>query len=398
MNSLNDVAKGVSPSWWRATEAHRQLNCLLSKEEWVTYLEASKFHLDLYQDDLGKLPGNTLMMFTYSPDLQNEPTHELASMESTLDKFPELGFSRPQESSQVTTQIPSAPPIVFLYRDSINPVFEEIASQVALSNSSHELLHASLIGEQDFPPDSIIVSLIDLEEPLFPTIKESEFAGLQRLCSRKDICMLWITTSVHLAGENPQSALINGFARSLRNELSLTGLRVLDISARDTESQAYWVNRFITLMSHLAGHKDLHSLDWEFCEYGGNIYIPRLVLDNHTRTKYSVHAHQNYTHMEPFRQDQKNLSLVCAQKGLLSSLIFKDRPLPELLEPDHVEIRCEVFGLNFKVCYPANIIGAVETKNKHVGSDNGIGNFAVPKPRNRSCWGCSQSWLRSNQA
>ena len=353
MNSLNGVAKGVSPSWWRATEAHRQLNCLLSKEEWVIYLEGSGFHLDLYQDDLADLPGNTLMVFTYTTDLQNELMHELASMESTLATIPESGLSRSQQSSQVTTQTPSAPPIVLLYRDSIIPVFKAIASQVALSNSSHELLQASLIGEQDFPPDSIIVSLIDLEEPLFPTITESEFVGLQRLCSKKDIRMLWITTSVHLAGENPQSALINGFARSLRNESNLPGLRVLDISARDTESQAYWVSRFITSMSYLAGHKDLHSLDWEFCEYGGNIYIPRLVLDNTARTKYSVHTHQDYPHIEPFRQDQKNLSLVCAQKGLLSTLIFKDHPLPELLEPDHVEIRCEAFGLNFKVCYPA---------------------------------------------
>ena len=288
------------------------------------------------------------MVFTYTTNLPND---ELASRESTPITIPEPALSDQQESSQVPTQSPSTPLIVLLYRDSITPAFKAIAAQVALSNSSHELLHASLTGEQDFPSDSIIISLIDLEEPLCPTIKETEFAGLQRLCSREDICMLWVTMGVHLAGKNPQGALIHGFAHSLRNELELSGLRVLDMSVRDTESQAYWVNRFITSISHLARHKDPQSLDWEFCEYGGNIYVPRIVLDNHTRTKYAIHAHQDHTRMEPFRQDGKNLGLVSAQRGLLNSLIFKDQPLPDL-EPDYVEVRCETFGLNFRVCYP----------------------------------------------
>ena len=194
---------------------------------------------------------------------------------------------------------------------------------------------------------------MELDDPLLTNLTETELARLQELLSdHAESYILWVTSGAHLSSRKPELALISGFGRALRNELGSFRFNILDISSEDVERRSlciYQVYKALSSISRPGDLEQLRELDWEFCEFSGIIYVPRLIVDNKTRAKYGIQKDYHQPNLEPFRQEGKNPALICAQRGLLSSMVFKDAGVNEVLEEDHVEVRCEAWGLNFKV-------------------------------------------------
>jgi len=169
---------------------------------------------------------------------------------------------------------------------------------------------------------------------------------------QSNIPMLWVTSGVHLTPENPKSALINGFVRTLRNEMVTANISLLDLSSKSSKEIAAQISSLVkSIMAKpvedSTGKITRKALpDWEFCEYQGLRYVPRVILDKETSAKYTLQG-DHKTQMEPYRQSQKDLGLVCSRRGMLSSLVFEDRELTGLnLPTDHVELCPDVFGLS----------------------------------------------------
>jgi len=350
------------PTWWTTNrgEESARLGPLLSEEQWLAFLEESELKLDLLQGDEPEVKGNIMLVLTSARNTvvkqSIKPASAITGKEESIEssEAPANLGSGPGDTAPKTEPTPTPPgpsPIVLLHRHSLTTAIEVIGARLASCCSGREILHMSLssISESPLQEGSFFVSLMELDEPLLTDITEAEFTNLKQVLATKDSYLLWVTSGVHLLADKPEMGLVTGFARALRNELLSFRFNILDISAQDTETRAQWVsNLFTMLSSRPADMGDLEALDWEFCEYGGIIYVPRLITDQKTRARYGNQSDQHQTGMEPYRQEEKNLGLVISSRGMLSSLVWKDHELGEL-EPDHVEVRVVANGLNFKV-------------------------------------------------
>jgi len=308
-----------------------------------------------------ELKGNTMLVLTrkaaenISIESSSATTSKegptTALKETPVDLGPALG--NPTLSPEPTLTSPSPSPIILLHRHSLTPAIEAIGAKLTSCCDGREILHLSLssISEVPLPEGSFFVSLMELDEPLLADINEAEFRNLQLVLATKGSYLLWVTSGVHLAADKPELALVTGFARALRNELQSFRFNTLDLSTQDTELRAQWISNLFAMLSSRPANMEnlsLEALDWEFCQYGEILYIPRLVVDQKTRAKYGNQRDQHQTKMEPYRQEEKNLELVIPSRGMLSSLVWKHHELGEL-DPDHVEVRVVANGLNFKV-------------------------------------------------
>lgn len=258
-----------------------------------------------------------------------------------------------QESIPPTVST-SRGPVVLLYRNSITPSIEAIGFNLATTLKTRPLYHMSLHSAPQIPQDSLVISLLELDSPFLTNATAAEFETVKSILGKlihHDSYLLWVTSGAHLLSQNPEMALINGLFRSLRNELGFARVNTLDLSSPAFDARVDCISRITTMLStREVDVKTIKEQDWEFAEWGSRIYVPRMVVDNKTRMPYvAKRHHQSQTRPEPFHQEGKNLGLVCGQRGLLNALMFKEVPVQAELFEDQVEIKCEAFGLNFKV-------------------------------------------------
>ena len=350
------------PAWWSVDhdKYNARLGPLLSKEQWLAIIEESEFQLDLQQDDRVELKGNTMLVLirkvaeskpiSLSSAATGKEGPTTAPEKASVDL--ELASGNHVPSTEPTLTSPDPSPIILLHRYSLSPAIEAIGTKLTSYCDGREAVHMSLssISEAPLQEGSFFVSLMELDEPLLADITEAEFRNLKLVLNTKYSYLLWVTSGVHLAADKPELALVTGFARALRNELQFFQFNTLDLSTQDTEARAQWVSSLFAMLSSTTSirNSNIEALDWEFCEYGGILYIPRLVVDLKTRARYGNQSDIHQTKMEPYRQADKNLQLVIPSRGMLSSLVWKDHELG-VLEPDHVEVRVVANGLNFKV-------------------------------------------------
>ena len=145
----------------------------------------------------------------------------------------------------------------------------------------------------EVPEDaSLVLSLLEIEEPLLADINPSDFKKLKHLISGL-APILWVTSGVHLDPQNPKSALITGFARARRNEIVNADFNLLDLSSKSSTVAATQVSSLVKLIlgtqtetSAEVTRKTIQ--DWEFCEFQSLRYVPRVWMDSETAAKYNA--------------------------------------------------------------------------------------------------------------
>ncbi|KAL4900464.1 hypothetical protein BDW74DRAFT_188294 [Aspergillus multicolor] len=185
--------------------------------------------------------------------------------------------------------------------------------------------------------------LLDPEAQLFETINV--------LVSSK--CrVLWVLLQETAdPAASAYKGLVNALVRVLRRESSNTGLVTLDIRqpALDPEKTALIVadvvgKRFWPTAS------DAISLEPEFAYEDGQILIPRVKPDTEflqwARRRTGVGAAEEKTETVPYQGDRV-LKAEIAIPGLLSSLRFvDDETRSRALDPSHIEVKAEAYGVN----------------------------------------------------
>jgi len=252
-------------------------------------------------------------------------------------------------------QPPTEGSIVLLYRSTLTPDIEHLRQSLITAIKTHEVIPISFDTPAFEVPEGarFVLSLLEIEEALLADINHSDFKKLKHLMSIA-VPVLWITSGVHLDPQNPKGALITGFARTLRNEVVNSEFNLLDLSSKSQTEAATQISSLVKLIlgrqteaSAEATRKTIH--DWEFCEFQGLRYVPRVTMDSATVAKYNA-GKDHMRELEAYAHNEKNLGLVCAQRGILSSLVFQDKGVAKLDLPDeHVEISPDVFGLNSEV-------------------------------------------------
>ncbi|KAF2164140.1 hypothetical protein M409DRAFT_68050 [Zasmidium cellare ATCC 36951] len=202
------------------------------------------------------------------------------------------------------------------------------------------------------PPNTDIISTLDLDSPFFENIADNDYEDFKTfLANLRNSGILWITKPWHTRVEDSRYAQVIGLARVIRTELLID---FATCEADDFDASLSLVCDVFDKFSNRDANDTL-SPDFEFAIDEGIIKISR---------------HLPFTLADNLLQshDSERMKIVFENPGRWSSLQWERQaePEPAALGNRAVEIEMHVVGLNFKdVLVGMNLID-------HVGRYNGL--------------------------
>ncbi|KAG5915216.1 Type I Iterative PKS [Claviceps capensis] len=195
-------------------------------------------------------------------------------------------------------------------------------------------------------PSSHYICLDELDYSLISGMTEANFSTLKSLLLDTS-SVLWVTLGAYCAALNPDRNLAQGIFRSVRSETQ-GALATLDLDPRsqlDVSSKADLVIR--AFESYNKSSQDTAPLDFEFHERGGQLFVPRVVMDE-TLNRHIFHTTQpSVAYAQKFQQGERRLKMMVGTSGALDSLFWTDDS-ECVLASDEIEICVAYTGINFK--------------------------------------------------
>lgn len=132
----------------------------------------------------------------------------------------------------------------------------------------------SELGLHSFSPGSIVISTLELEEPLFPTISDEQLSQVNMI-TQSSSNLLWITGGGLLSGSRPDFAITYGLSRALMLEQPATKFLMLDIDDVSQQVANTLDNALYVLL------QGLNSItpDYEYIQHQGILHVSRFVPD-----------------------------------------------------------------------------------------------------------------------
>ncbi|TDZ29082.1 Reducing polyketide synthase hmp8 [Colletotrichum spinosum] len=187
---------------------------------------------------------------------------------------------------------------------------------------------------------SIVVSLLELEQPLLSNLSETDFHALRSLILQTER-ILWVT-----GGEDPSFYIVDGLARTICNETASLRFQTLHLSSSSTSSSPPLASRVLASSTP----------DNEFREVEGLLQTARAYKSTVGERRIARHL-KDATRVVPLAKE-KLTSPVClsiGRPGLLDTLRFvKDERTIKPLADTDVEIDVRASSINFK-----DIMGAM---------------------------------------
>lgn len=189
----------------------------------------------------------------------------------------------------------------------------------------------------DFPKDQDIISCLDLETNFFENISEEKFTAFKELLrSMGSNRLLWLTKGAQVKCRDPRSAQSLGVIRTIRSELALQ-FHTLEIGCNEPRFNSL-VESVFNKIREQEDRDNLES-DKEFVVDNGVIsvgrYHPFSLVDE-------VRMKSNESHNRTMK------SLEIGKPGILETLAWKTKPIPEILLRNYVEVEVSVVGVNFR--------------------------------------------------
>ena len=202
----------LASGWWLSQEEWRvkAKSPLASEETWDRVLKENGFS------------GNDLVL----RDTSQEEAHIVSVIVSTAVEMKELnGHSTTLNGAE------AAPKRVYIV-DSQQEGQQELAK--ALCSEEDTVVSLENVTSSSVKHDDIVLSLIEVDQPVLASISESQFSQLQALM--KDTCnLLWVTAARDGANDvqTPHYAVAQGFLRTFRAETPharIASLSIEDVS------------------------------------------------------------------------------------------------------------------------------------------------------------------------
>ena len=189
----------------------------------------------------------------------------------------------------------------------------------------------------------VFLSLLELERPLLEHLSEADFETLKRMIL--DASVFWV-----VGVDGPASAMINGLARVLRNEVPGISLRTMN-----TSSLSLYTPEARTRLAELLTRTfDSKSDDNEFLVKDDVVQVSRIIEDNTLNNELRHLDPQNSDAIDKIalKDTPWPVKLAVGQVGLMDSLYFEQdlAPLTELKE-DEIEIQIKATALKFVLHY-----------------------------------------------
>ncbi|CRG92673.1 Nonribosomal peptide synthetase 14 [Talaromyces islandicus] len=182
------------------------------------------------------------------------------------------------------------------------------------------------------------IVLADLEKSHLLEASQEEFPIIQQTILKAG-GILWVSGSI-----GPDAALVTGLARTIRNEIPGSKLRVLQTNELSLASPTTWSNYILRLLQS-------PTLDSEFTIKDGFLQISR-VVEYYTRNDalaVSLGRQEPKTVHMPLSETSSPVKLCIKNPGMLDSLYFEpDDILNSPLASGQVEIEVKASGVNFR--------------------------------------------------
>ena len=178
------------------------------------------------------------------------------------------------------------------------------------------------------------IVLIDLEKAHLKNPSAQDLAAVQFILTQAEN-VLWVSGSL-----GPDSALMTGLARSVRNEIAGLQLRTLEF-ADD------WSGKIEKSSDFIARVWNHEGFDNEFIATGGTLQIGRFIEDGSRNGEMDQILGRKETPLVPttLGENTHALRLCVRQIGMLDSLCYEPDPLTKApLEPGELEVEVTASG------------------------------------------------------
>ena len=217
-----------------------------------------------------------------------------------------------------------------------------IADALASHGASIERVTLASLNKFYVPARSTIVSLAELSRPILKTANHEQLNSIQKMISRSSK-LLWITGGGVLQGTNPDFALVQGLARTVRLEEPEMELFTMDVSLNNLD-----VSTFGDQMVNILTQDDRqYPVDYEFVSKDGALFVSRLQSDD-ARSSLWRQKEGLEEATKPLK-DLKYERLTMTSPGRPDSLRFVEELQPEqALTSGTIEIYVQAVGLTSK--------------------------------------------------
>ena len=257
---------GALTGWWLGADDGRVLSPCVSSAQWNNILQRTGFSgADAITSELDRFPYPGSIIASQAVDPQVD--------------FLRRPLSVPYPQNLGRRQLER---LLIIGGTSLKTrvLVEELSEIPRLSYSQIDrIATVGDISSQHLSSLKTILSLAELDKPVFRDIKAQDFESLKQLFSH-DCTMMWITQGRR--AQVPESNMIYGFARSQQWEVAGIHLQFIDLESRFTCTSHIIIEhliRFSQLISwEKAGRLEnvLWSLEPEMVLKDGKFYVPRL--------------------------------------------------------------------------------------------------------------------------
>lgn len=240
---------GTLPGWWLGAETGRSLSPHITPEEWDTLLRSNGFSGVDQKPPAGFC--ETLNVFPFVSQAVNARVEflrePLAPSSWSMSPMPNLVIVGGM--TQRTSHLVQGLRVIF--------------TKSHLAASVHTFDGIMDVDFSLIDPNSTVISLSELDQPIFKDITEPTFNALKNMFSSGKT-LLWVTNG--RLDDEPYSNMTVGFGRCAANEtpdLRLQQLDIADPECTDPETIAETLIRFRLSTSETTGEKGLWSVEPE---------------------------------------------------------------------------------------------------------------------------------------
>ncbi|KAL4910013.1 hypothetical protein BDW74DRAFT_186292 [Aspergillus multicolor] len=272
---------GCLPGWWVGENDGRPHHPLVTKERWGQLFGNTGFSgLDTATPDHGAFMAPFSVMLTQAVDRQ-----------MGLIRQP-LQAQKQEEGHKTTITIDN---LLILGGGgyATYDLIEDIQRQLELNAEVKQVTVVETVEALEashFHPRQMLLSLVELDRPVFSPFTPERFAGLQ-LLTEKCRNVLWVVQGS--SGEQPYANMMNGVARCLVGEQPDMRFQFLDFDVADKLDAEFIVKTLLRLQISDAWngfsepYRPAWTLEREIRVRGGQVHIPRYAPSARRNLQYN---------------------------------------------------------------------------------------------------------------
>jgi hypothetical protein len=205
-----------------------------------------------------------------------------------------------------------------------------------------ESRHFDEISSENVPQGAILVTTIELQDPMLANITPNQFKAVKTMADRSSI-LLWITGGLLFKAQKPEFALVLGLARSLMLEKPSLKMPVLDLD-NGISSEKMSIEHIVSVLDQVTNNK---KPDLEYRQYNGVLYNSRFVPDMSLNRRFRQVQDKDILRLS--LADAGHCNIAIGTVGQIDTVYFEEIEQHPKVEAGHVEVRVNAVGINAKV-------------------------------------------------